>query len=94
MITYERFGDCWEKCGAACCRNLFNPSDDTAELLEPVNGICKFLDQKTNKCSLHDINKPPLCRAFPYENNPGHHNYRKVSNVCGYGFKEIDTELE
>jgi len=95
MIIYERQGECKpDECGAACCRNLFNPTDETERLLEPVDGICKYLDQETNRCILHDTNKPPLCMAFPYENNPLHHNFLKVKDVCGFWFKEETLELK
>lgn len=94
-VEYERHGSCeYWRCGAACCRNMFNPSPDTEGLLNPTKGICQYLNQKTNECTLEGVNKPPYCSAFPYINNPFHHNYLKVKGVCSFWFEEIVEEID
>jgi len=48
-----------DKCGE-CCRNVGR----TKELIEydRGDGICKFLDEKTNLCKIYE-NRPLICRV-------------------------------
>jgi len=70
-----------------------NPSEETQLYFAPIDGVCKFLDQDTNKCTLQDTNKPPVCCLFPSFMNPFHPHYLNVKDVCSYRFIET-VELE
>ena len=47
------------KCGA-CCRNIGYVEE--AEFLNRGDGICKYLDEKTNLCTIYDF-RPEICRV-------------------------------
>ena len=46
------------KCGA-CCRNIGYVEE--AAFLDRGDGVCKYLDEKTNLCIIHDF-RPDICR--------------------------------
>ena len=46
--------DC-SKCNAPCCRNVV---DD----LSRGDGVCRFLDEETNRCSIYD-RRPLICNT-------------------------------
>lgn len=62
MEELEFTNNC-ESCGAQCCKNWnlirFDPS------IVDKNGICIYLDQKTNLCTIYDT-RPDFCRFYRY----------------------------
>ncbi len=46
--------DC-QNCNAACCRNVGNRMPNK-------NGICDYLDQTTNKCTIYST-RPLMCNV-------------------------------
>lgn len=47
------------KCGA-CCRNIGGIEE--FEFLDNGKGICKYLNQETNLCTIYDF-RPEMCRV-------------------------------
>ena len=47
-------------CCGACCRNLDKSSYFAA--MDKGNGVCKYLDEKTNLCTIYD-HRPLLCNV-------------------------------
>lgn len=44
--------DC-TNCKAPCCRHVFGP-------LDSGDGVCKYLDRDTNRCTIYD-HRPEIC---------------------------------
>ena len=60
VVVRDRKFDC-SKCGL-CCRCL-NRNPIFRELgMDPGNGICRFLDQETNLCTIYE-DRPLICRV-------------------------------
>ena len=59
-VVRDRKFDC-SKCGL-CCRSLGRNPIFSELGLDPGNGICKFLDQDTNLCTIYE-NRPLICRV-------------------------------
>ena len=51
-----------ERCGA-CCRNV--GKTELGKLLALPNGICKYLNQETNLCTIYK-NRPIYCNVDKY----------------------------
>jgi Fe-S-cluster containining protein len=51
-----------ENCGQ-CCKN-WNPAQHDISLVDE-NGVCKFLNQETNLCTIYD-KRPIFCRTYEY----------------------------
>ena len=51
-----------ERC-AACCRHVGN--SDLGKQMALPNGICKYLNQKTNLCTRYD-SRPMICNVDAY----------------------------
>lgn len=47
------------RCGA-CCRSVANNS--TTDFLNRGDGVCKYLNDSTNLCSIYE-NRPDICRV-------------------------------
>ena len=62
MKNKEYLNNC-ELCGAQCCRNWFPAKYD--ENLVDKNGICKYLNQSTNLCTIYD-NRPDFCKVYEW----------------------------
>jgi hypothetical protein len=88
---YIRHGKCDpDKCGAACCKMMKNPSPETkAEFCPDNNGVCRYL--KNNRCTIQET-KNQICKNFPPD--PGDQNYLKVKDKCSYRFEEKVLLLE
>ena len=60
LIKRDRNFDC-SKCGL-CCRSLGRNPIFRELGLDPGNGVCRFLDQATNLCTI-DEDRPLICRV-------------------------------
>ena len=60
LIIRDRNFDC-SKCGL-CCRSLGRNPIFRELGLDPGNGICVFLDQATNLCTIYE-DRPLICRV-------------------------------
>jgi Fe-S-cluster containining protein len=48
-----------DKCGE-CCRNIGNSKE--LKKFDRGDGVCKYLDEKTNLCKIYN-NRPEICRV-------------------------------
>ena len=56
-------------------------------IMELIDGICPFLDEKTMKCKIHSIYKPLTCRSFPYVP-------KVIRYILDHEHKYLDFDLE
>lgn len=60
IVVRDRKFDC-SKCGL-CCRSLGRNPMFRELGMDPGDGVCKFLDQETNLCTIYE-DRPLICRV-------------------------------
>jgi len=70
-MTYSSFNFPCDACGK-CCRSL-HLSDELDEL-NRGDGVCKFLNEELNVCSIYD-SRPEICRVDVQFNKHFSHKY-------------------
>lgn len=80
------------KCGA-CCRNI--GYNEETSFLDIGDGVCKYLDRKTNLCTIYDF-RPNICRIDKtynrYKSKMSYEEYLKLNYEACKELQQIEEE--